>query len=111
MIFWRVVVHNKCHAIDVNTACGNVGCDKRLSSGGCEVLEGPSSLVLAPTTVDGYCVDTQLAELLLQPVTAMASPAEDDGWPLRGNGKCGYFGAFCLVHLPEQVICQRDVGR
>ena len=111
MIFWRVVVHNKCHAIDVNTSCRNIGCDKRLSSGCCEVVEGPSSLVLAATTVDGYRVDTELAELLLQSVTAVASPAEDDRWPLGGNCECGYFGAFCLVHLPEQVVCQRDVGR
>ena len=111
VILGRVVVDDRRHAVDVDTPGRHVGGHQGVDPAGDEVGQGTGSLALATSTVDGRGLHLGPAQLLGEPVGAVAGTTEDDGRPGGGHGLGGQIHPGRLVDRPEQVGRRGDVGR
>jgi hypothetical protein len=76
LVLRGVEVHDACDAIDVDAACGNVGCDEHIDAAASEGRQGPIALVLGSSTVDGVVSHAVAPELPGEAVGAASRSAE-----------------------------------
>src|SRR5206468_1220118 len=75
----RVEVHDQVQAVDVDTACGDVGGDQCAPAGRAEPVQGTATLTLAHVPVQRHRVDPVGAHSLRQAVGTVLGPHEEQG--------------------------------
>jgi hypothetical protein len=101
---WRIEVDHGLDRIDVDSPGSNVGCDQGLRSTGRERLESAAALVLGSPSVHGNRFDTELAELLGEPVGAVTGPREDDGSSRSVDELSSVLHPVVVLHQPEVML-------
>ena len=90
--------------INVNTTSRNVSSDENLDLSGLDRTQGALALRLAAVTVEGYCRESALAELLSQTVSAVLSASKDNGLAVLFDYLSTEVGLLVARDAPEEVI-------
>ena len=93
------------HAVDVDAASGDVGCDDGLRTTLTELLECPFTLALAAVTVDRDGCDATLLELLGDTIGTALGATEHDRRAGTRHDASSHLDAISAFDGPEHVLC------
>ncbi len=109
-ILWRVVVNHDLNALDINSSCGDICCDKRDAIPLGEAVHRPVPLALSEATVERRHAEAAVLQLVTDSVDTHSCSTEDDAAPVLANRLGGYLGLHRVLHQPKEMGREKEKG-